>query len=146
MATKAAVTKSESTEYAEGLSVCETPQQIESFFQAGIKGKPFESHYELRRACNERAIEIAPRFKYGHLLAIRKDKRTGRSRRYEVNGQSFHTGTWGNGAGFRWAMVSFEQWYEGLLREGGLRSQRKIETIISWAREDFLWRSLKELA
>ena len=124
----------------------ETPQQIERLFQAEIKKTPGANHFQLRQACNARAIEIAPRFKRGHLLAIRKDKRAGNSRRYAVNGQPYHTGTWGNGPGFRWAMADFEKWYERLLREGGLRSKRKIETIISWARDDYLWRSLRELA
>lgn len=127
------------------LNECMTPRQIERFFQAEIKKTPGENHFQLRQACNERAIKIAPRLKRGHLLAIRRDKRKGNSRRYEVNGQPYHTGTWGNGAGFRWAMAGFEQWYERLLREGGLRSKQKIETIISWARDDYLWRSLRTL-
>lgn len=132
--------------YREGLSRCETPRQIERFFQAEIKKTPGKDHFQLRQACNARAIEIAPGFKRGHLLAIRKDKRKGNSRRYVVHGQPYHTGTWGNGAGFRYAMYGFSQWYEGLLRKAGVRSKRKIETIIEWATDDYLWRSLRELA
>lgn len=127
------------------LNECITPRQIERFFQAEIKKTPGADHFQLRQACNARAIEIAPRFKRGHLLAIRKDKRAGRSRRYAVGSQRYHTGTWGNGAGFRWVMAGFESWYGRLLREGGLRSKQKIETIVSWVRNDYYWRSLREL-
>lgn len=133
-------------DYREGLNACNTPRQIERLFQAEIKKTPGENHFQLRQACNARAVEIAPRLKRGHLLAIRKDKRSGNSRRYAVNGQLYQTGTWGNDAGYRYAMHFFEKWYERLLRESGLRSKRKIETIISWVRDDYLWRSLRELA
>lgn len=128
------------------LNQCTTPKQIERVFQRVIKATPGENHFKLRQACNQQAIEIAPLTRRGNLLAIRKDKRQGCSRRYTVDGKLYHTGTWFNGAGFAYAMYGFRQWYDKLLRAGGLRSKRKIELIISWAEDDYLWRSLEYLA
>lgn len=128
------------------LADCMTPQSIERFFQRGIRGTLSLPHYRLRRECSERAAEIAPRLRRGHLLAVRADKGAGNSARYVVAGEQYRTGTWGNGAGYRWAMADFEKWYEHLLRRGGLRSARKIALIIDWVRSDYLWRALRELA
>lgn len=128
------------------LKKCMTPAAIERYFQRRIKDDRLSERPALRRACNERAREIAPRCRRGHLLALRLDKGRGSSARYVVDGKVYKTGTWGNGAGYRWAMADFERWYEGLLRAGGLRKDLKIKLIIEWAREGYLWRALRHLA
>lgn len=135
------------------LDAAATVSDIERVFISAVRKKNYitRTHKErneieeLRRRCNERAVEIAPRLRRGYLLATRRDKGKGNSRKYTVNGQRFSTGTWGNGAGYRWAMADFERWYERLLREGGLRSKRKIGSIIDWTRSGYLWRALRYL-
>lgn len=128
------------------LQACETPQEIERYFQRTIKDEPFGEHDETRDACNARALEIASSVRRGNMLPIRLDKGRGNSRRYELNGEVYKTGTWGNGPGYRYAMSYFESWYEKKLRQAGLRSKRKIELIISWYQTGYLWRSLRYLA
>lgn len=127
------------------LQGCNTPAEIERWFQRAIKNKPLKRLDQERKACNERAMQIAGTLRHGHLLAVRLDKGQGASRRYLVDGEEYKTGTWGNGAGYRYAMAYWEKWYEKKLRAGGLRSPDKIRAIISWTREEYLWRSLRLL-
>jgi hypothetical protein len=128
------------------LESCFTAAEIEKVFQANIKGPRTKKHdRELYRACNARAAAIAPRARLGHLLPIRTDKGNGCSARYKIAGEEYYTGTWGNGAGYRYAMVDFQKWAERKMRDAGLRSNNKITAIIDWSLAGFRWRSLRLL-
>ena len=127
------------------LQGCHAPKQIERYFQSRLDAED-TNHRLLQSACNARAYELAATCKRGKLLAVRLGKRTGCSARFVVDGEQYRTGTWGNGPGYRYAMAGFESWYEKKLRESGLRSKRKIELIISWFREGYVWRSLEHLS
>lgn len=134
-----------------GLQKCNTPTDIERFFQREITGDQAAgrgpARYEsLRRACNDRACAIAGACKRGEYLAVRLDKGRGNSMRYSVAGEVYKTDIWGNGPDFLCATANFEKWYEQHLRKSGLRSKRKIQAIVIWVRVGYLWRALQDLA
>lgn len=127
------------------LKTCQTPVEIESWFQRQIKLESRTSHAEERQAANQRALAIAANCRRGHLLP-KPLKCRGNCLHYELAGEKYKTGRWGNGAGYRWCRAELEEWINARLRKHGMRSERKIKLVIDWALSDYLWRSLKILA
>lgn len=123
---------------------CQTPAQIEKAFQRLIKIDRCADHYRERWAANARAAEIATAGRWGHLLPIRLDKGKGCSQRWKIGDEVYKTGSWGNGAGYRWAMTDRDAWVKRKLTEGGVPTKR-IDRAVSWLSCGYRWRTLREL-
>ena len=136
--------KTKAIDFTAAYVKCQTPAQIESVFQRLIKIDPASDHCRERWAGNARAAEIASAGRWGHLLPIRLDKGTGCSQRWKIGDETFHTGTWGNGGGYRWAMADRDAWAKRKFAEGGVPAKR-IDLAVSWLSSGYRWRTLREL-
>lgn len=132
-------------ELQRALGRANTPEAIEAVFQQGLK-LPRREQRGVWKACNERALKITHRYKRGSLLAIRLDKGSGCSRRYEVDGEVYKAGPWGNGPGFRYSMHFFVGWYHAKLSAAGMANEYKRGVAIDWCLGGYLWRALQVLA
>ena len=125
-------------------AACRTPAQIERVFQRLIKKEPWEDHRDEMIAANVRASEIASAARWGHLYPLRLDKGRGCSQRWRIGDDVFYTGSWGNGAGYRWAMADRDAWLKRKWTEGGVPAGR-IDRAVSWLASGYRWRALREL-
>ena len=124
---------------------CHTPDEIEAVFQR-IRIIRFDRGWRdaARRAGNARADAIADRAAFGQLYPRRLDKGTGHSQRWQIGEEVFRTGTWGNGAGYRWMAHDRDEWMATRMRAGGVPEDR-IRLAVEWMVEDYRWRCLGEL-
>lgn len=134
------------------LADCMSPREIEKVFQNELvepkygNGLTRRDEHGIWRACKRRTYEIAPMLRRGNLLPRRVDKGTGCSARYEMAGETYRTGRWGNGAGYRYCIAGFEEWAIARFRRSGLRSERKMRNMLDWVLGGYPWRALKMLA
>lgn len=128
----------------ERFAACETPEQIEQVFQELIEDDGWAHWRSIRSAGNARTYEIAPSAEWGHVLPRRLDKGTGCSQRWQVGSELYRTGTWGNGAGYRWVAADRDKWFEARFREAGVPVEQ-ILGAVEWVSEGYAWRCLRAL-
>jgi hypothetical protein len=81
----------------------------------------------LRQAVDARGWELVAQDPLGHMVP--RITRKPSSFRATYRGETFHGGTWGNGAGYRWALAGLVGWVQQV---GEFASRHDARTVVDW--------------
>ena len=118
---------------------------LEKRMQEAFAATDYDNYNPLLAVMNERGKELVRQSPLGRFVPIRLDRGRGCSRRYSLLGKIHQTGSWGNGAGYRWTMAGLESDLDSNLKRAGLRSTRIRKLILEWALCGWPHRALREV-
>jgi hypothetical protein len=116
-------------EYLDKINNAKTASELEDVLQSWIyKYGTIQGRYrDNHDALNAAGEKIVKGSKYNRLIPVMLPYH-----KIQLCGQIYKIGSWGNAAGYRYAMHYAEKWMEDLLTLEGIDAET-IKTILSWA-------------
>lgn len=121
------------------VKTAQTTIELERAWQRFNRRVPFDNRYhrprsqdardekQILEAIEQRGWRMVRRHPQG--WRIPRIQRRGNSYRASLNRKEYRTGTWGNGAGFRWALEHMVLWVKEV---SNFRTRDKASTVVEW--------------